>query len=105
MITAEPESVLARTRAWAADYDRLLVHVDFDVLSYESFPIAENTNRRGGLSLTVLGRLIADLASLPNIRALTLTEINRAHAPDPHQSFAALIAILTTALTSPPRSR
>ena len=98
-ITGEPGNVLARTRDWAAEYDRLLIHVDFDVLDYERFPIAENTGIRGGLSLDALGHLITDLLTLPNFRALTLTEINREHAPDEQHSFTALIDMLTTALT------
>ncbi len=92
-------AVAARTRAWARDFDRILVHVDVDVLDFESFPIAENTGRRGGLDLNGLQRLLTMLCSLPNWQALTLSEINPAHAPDEEQSFAQLIDVLGEVLT------
>lgn len=94
----QPEQVAARAREWAAGYDRLLVHVDVDVLDNTFFPIAENTGLRGGLRLAELTTLLTDLCSLPNWRALTLTEVNPAHAPDQPSACAQLIAMLVTAL-------
>ena len=97
-VVTEPSAVAARTRAWAEAFDSVLVHVDFDVLDYDLFPIAENTDRRGGLDLDSLSRLLSDLCGLPNWRALTLTEINPGHAPDEQQSFGQLIAMLGAVL-------
>jgi len=94
----DPASVRARTAEWAAAFDRLLVHVDFDVLDYDTFPIAENTDRRGGLDVESLARLLVDLCALPNQRALTLTEINPAHAPNQQDSFRRLIELLAEVL-------
>ena len=79
---------------WAEPFDRILVHVDVDVLNYDQFPIAENTRRRAGLSLVSLGTLLNELCALPNWRALTMAEINPEHAPDEEQSFQQLIAML-----------
>lgn len=101
-VTAHLDEVLARTTAWARGYDRLLVHVDVDVLDYDRFPIAENTGRRGGLELDHLTRLLTGLCALPNWRALTVAEINPAHAPDEPTSFGRLIACLVESLS--PRS-
>lgn len=106
-VAEELEQVAARTRDWAKAYDRLLVHVDIDVLDFEKFPIAENTDLRGGLDLAALGRLLTELCTLPNWRALTLTEVNPGHAPDERHSFEHLISMLTGALgtqtpTAPP---
>ena len=97
-VMADIEQVATRTRHWAQGYDRLLVHLDVDVLDYEKFPIAENTGRRGGLDLTVLTQLLTGLCALPSWRALTLTEINPGHAPDERHSFQQLIAMLKNAL-------
>jgi len=97
-VVHDPDTVATRTREWAAGFDRLLVHVDIDVLDYDKFPIAENTGRRGGLDLESLARLLRDLCALPNHRALTLTEINPDHAPDEQDSFRRLIAMLAQAL-------
>lgn len=98
-VTEQTEEVVARTLDWADAYDRLLVHVDIDVLDYEKFPIAENTERRGGLDLATLTHVLVGLCSSPKWRTLTLTEINPGHAPDEEHSFHALIDMLTAALT------
>jgi arginase len=96
----DPDAVLARTGEWAIGLDRLLVHVDIDVLDYDAFPIAENTDSRGGLSLDELSALLDKLCRLPSFRALTLTEVNPEHAPDQAAAFERLITMLTTALSS-----
>ena len=94
----DPEGVAARTADWARRFDRLLVHVDADVLEFDAFPIAENTSRLPGLDLPGLTRLLRDLCGLPSWRALTLAEINPEHAPANASSFDALISGLTHVL-------
>jgi arginase len=78
--------------------DRLLVHVDFDVLAQAEFAIAENTRRTRGLTLALLGRLLAELCALTNWRGLTLTEINPERSPDQQRAFEQLIDMLDSAL-------
>lgn len=97
-VIRDPRAVAARTRDWARAFDRLLVHVDVDVLDYAKFPIAENTGLRGGLDLSSLADLLGDLCALPNWRALTLTEINPEHAPDEQHSFHQLTTMLADVL-------
>lgn len=92
------DDTLDRIALWAHDYDRVLVHVDADVLDYSAFPIAENTGLRGGLRLDELGALLVGLCGLPSWGGLTLTEINPDHAPDERESFRQLIGTLVTAL-------
>jgi len=99
-VVDDPGAVAARAREWATAYDRVLVHVDVDVLDYDKFPIAENTGRRGGLELASLTQLLAGLCGLPNRRALTLTEVNPKHAPDERHSFRQLIAMLADVLSA-----
>lgn len=101
-VVDHPEDVAERTRAWAAAYDRILVHVDIDVLDYRKFPIAHEIRDNAGLLLSQLGRLIKDLHALPQWRALTIAEINPDHAPDVAQSFEKLITTLASALGDPP---
>lgn len=93
-------TVAARTRDWAAQFDRVLVHVDADVLDYDQFPIAENTDSRSGLRLEELGRLLRILCTLPNWRCLTLAEINPAHAEVEREAFHLLIEMLGDALSA-----
>lgn len=100
-VLTQPSTVAARTRAWAHSFERLLVHVDVDVLDYDKFPIAENTRRRPGLDLPSLARLLSDLCALPNWRALTVTEINPDHALDQQYSFHQLTALLGDLLQPP----
>jgi len=99
-VVDDPGAVATRTREWATAYDRVLVHVDVDVLDYDKFPIAENTGRRGGLELASLTQLLAELCALPNRRALTLTEVNPDHAPDERQGIRQLIAMLADVLSA-----
>lgn len=35
---------------WAGRFERVLIHLDVDVMDYEDFPIAENTRRKEGLT-------------------------------------------------------
>lgn len=97
-VRGELAAVTERTREWAGHFDRVLVHVDADVLDFDQFPIAENTDSRSGLSLTELGDLLDVLCGLPNWAGLTVCEVNPAHSPDEEDSFRRLIATLGHAL-------
>jgi arginase len=100
-VVDDPDSVADRTRAWAASYDRILVHVDIDVLDYTKFPIAHEIRDAPGLELAQLTRLLRDLCDLPQRRALTLTEVNPDHAPDERESIGRLIEMLREVLGGP----
>lgn len=65
---------------WAPRFGRLLVHVDVDVLDYVDFPIAENTRRNEGLSLSQLVAALREFVAAPNWAALTICEVNPHHA-------------------------
>lgn len=97
-VKADPAGAARRALAWGAHYDRLLVHLDVDVLSYVDFPIAENVRRCDGLGLDALATALAVLVAAPNWRALTVTEVNPDHAPDERDTFGRLIAMLAKAL-------
>ncbi|RWC46107.1 MAG: arginase family protein [Mesorhizobium sp.] len=86
--------------AWGARYERLLIHLDVDVLSFTDFPIAENVRRCDGLSFDALSTALVPLVAAPNWRALTVTEVNPDHAPDERETFGLLIAMLSKALSA-----
>jgi arginase len=67
---------------FAARFDRLLVHVDVDVLDFLDFPIAEETRRYPGLRFDQLIDSLRVLAAAPNFATLTICEINPDHDPD-----------------------
>ena len=94
-VKVDPVAAANRAVAWSSRYKRLLVHLDVDVLSYTSFPIAENVRRCEVLTLDEVSAALSPLLAAPNWRALTLTEVNPDHAPDESGSFLDLIAMLT----------
>jgi arginase len=97
-VKSDPAGTARRARDWAARFERLLVHVDVDVLEFASFPIAENVRRAPGLTLEELSAALAVLLAAPNWRAVTLTEVNPDHAPDEAESFARLIGAFAASL-------
>jgi arginase len=96
-VLEDPAAAVDRVAAWGAAFDRLLVHVDADVLDFTDFPIAENTRVVPGLPFRVLETVVIALLSLPNSAVLTLCEINPGHARDESEQFSALIRMLVRA--------
>ncbi len=99
-VKADPHQAARQALAWAAGYERLLIHFDVDVLAYVECPIAENVRRCDGLSLEEIGVVLGILLKAPNWRALTITEVNPDHAPDEAEIFGRLIATLAGSLGS-----
>jgi len=99
-VKEDPVGAARRAVAWGARYDRLLIHLDVDVLTFTDFPIAENVRRCDGLSFEALSAALAPLVAAPNWRALTVTEVNPDHAPDERETFGRLIAMLSKALSA-----
>ena len=67
---------------WAKKFDRLLIHLDVDVLDFADFPIAENTRRHYGLHFEQLMDALTTLLSASNWVGLTITEVNPEHSDD-----------------------
>jgi arginase len=97
-VKADPIATARRAADWGRRFDRLLLHLDVDVLAYTDFPIAENVRRVPGLTLAELEAALAILLLAPNWRALTITEVNPDHAPDEAITFARLNAMLSAVL-------
>jgi arginase len=96
----DPGAAARRAVVWGAHFDRLLVHVDVDVLSFTSFPIAENVRREDGLTLAALATILDELLAARNWAALTVTEVNPDHAPVLEASFTELTAMLQRAFAA-----
>jgi arginase len=97
-VQAEMKSSTDEVHRWSASFDRLLVHLDVDVLSYTDFPIAENVRRCPGLRFEELGCALETLLEAANWRALTIAEVNPDHAPDEAVAFQKLIGLIAKAL-------
>lgn len=78
-VAADPAKAAAKATAWAARFERLLVHLDVDVLDYANMPIAENTRRNVGLHFDQLMAALGPLLRAPNWAALTVCELNPDH--------------------------
>ena len=66
-VTADPRAAASGVvNGWARDFERLLVHVDVDVLDFLDFPIAEETRRNRGLRFAQLVAALRELVAAPN---------------------------------------
>lgn len=98
-VKSDPHAAVTQVARWASRFEQILIHLDVDVLSFVDFPIAENTRRQAGLTLPELSASLAGLARLPNWRALTIAQIDPQHAPEEHESFGRLNAMLGECLS------
>jgi arginase len=84
--------------ALPAGCERVLVHLDVDVVDFTDAPLSENTGRNVGVpldaALAALERLLAD----PRAAALTVTELNPLHAAADPASLERLVQGLVRAL-------
>jgi len=90
---------------WAKRFERLLVHLDVDVLDYLSMPLAENTRRNEGLRFEQLMAALHPLLCAPNWAALTICEINPDHGEEDGSTLRAFTEVLVDALSASPRIR
>jgi arginase len=66
-------------KTWAPQFDKVLIHLDLDVLDYVDMQLAENYRRNVGLTFDQLMTALDEFLKLPNWSALTITEINPQH--------------------------
>jgi arginase len=64
---------------WAPQFDRILIHLDLDVLDYVDMQLAENYRRNLGLTFDQLMLALDEFLQLSNWSTLTITEINPEH--------------------------
>lgn len=64
---------------WARKFERLLIHLDVDVLDFADMPLAENTRRNVGLSFDQLMAALKVFVGAANWSALTVCELNPDH--------------------------
>jgi arginase len=90
---------------WAHRFDRLLIHLDVDVLDYVDMPLAENTRRNVGLRFAALNEALRVLLRAPNWAALTVCEVNPDHGAADGSTLRSFVDALTEALGGSPRLR
>ncbi|WP_101523201.1 arginase family protein [Nocardioides houyundeii] len=77
------EAATRVVKGWAAQFDRLLLHLDIDLVDFADAPLAENTRRNVALKLETVMAALEVLVAAPNFCGLTVCEINPDHGePD-----------------------
>jgi arginase len=69
----------AIAQGWARHFERVLIHLDVDVLDYLDLPIAEETRRNRGLRFVQLIAALRELVATPGWIGLTVCEVNPDH--------------------------
>jgi arginase len=88
-VAADPAGSAADVASgWARRFDRLLVHLDVDILDFADTPLAENTRRHVGLRFDQLIPALGALLAAPNFCALTVCELNPDHAESDGSTLA-----------------
>jgi arginase len=95
----------AVVNGWVQKFQRLLIHLDLDVLDYLDMPLAENTRRNTGLRFDQLMAALRPLLLAPNWTALTVTELNPDHGERDGSTFRTFAEALADALAPLPRWR
>jgi len=105
-VVADP-SVAARSvvDGWTRRFDRLLVHLDLDVLDYLDMPLAEERRRNRGLRFDQLMASLRVFLQARNWVGLTITELNPDHGEIDGSTLRSFAESLSEALSSSPRFR
>jgi arginase len=105
-VVADPSGA-ARAVAtdWAGQFERLLVHLDLDVLDFVDMPLAENTRRNAGLRFDQLMAALRPLLCAPNWAVLTVCELNPDHGESDGSTLRTFAGALADALAASPRWR
>jgi arginase len=90
---------------WASRFERLLIHLDVDVLDFTDMPLAENTRRNVGLKFDQLVPALRVLLAAPNWAALTVCELNPHHGASDGSTLRMFVAALSETIAAAPRFR
>jgi arginase len=81
-VAHDPKAAAELARQWSMAFDHVVLHFDVDVIDFEDFPIAEEIRRKAGLTLDQAMAALDVLLAIPNLAAITISEINPDHDPD-----------------------
>mgnify|MGYP001827420675 FL=1 len=100
-VIADPAGVARSVaRGWAQRFERLVVHLDVDLLDYLDMPLAENTRRNDCLRFDQLMAALCPLLHAPNWVALTVAELNPDHGEREGSTLRNLAEALADALST-----
>jgi len=105
-VVADPSGAARSvTDGWAQRFDRLLVHLDLDVLDYLDMPLAEERRRNRGLRFDQLMASLRVFLQARNWVGLTVTELNPDHGEIDGSTLRSFAENLSEALSSSPNLR
>lgn len=105
-VAPEPARAAERVvNGWARKFERLLIHLDVDVLDFADMPLAENTRRNVGLKFDKLVAALRVFLTAPNWTALTVCELNPDHGLSDGSTLRTFVAALSDAIAAAPRFR
>jgi arginase len=90
---------------WARSFDRLLVHLDLDVLDYLDMPLAEERRRNKGLRFAQLMAALRSFLDAPNWATLTIAELNPDHGESDGSTMRSFAESLADTFSGCPRLR
>jgi arginase len=99
-VARDPLGEARQARDHMADFDHLLVHFDVDLIDFNDLPLSENAGRAQGLPADVVMLALGELLRAPNLRSLTITEVNPHHGAEDGSTIARFTEALVTALAA-----
>jgi arginase len=99
-VAADPAVAARQALAALADADALAVHFDVDVLDFTDAPLSQAVLRNTGITLDQAGEALAAVLSDPRVRAVSVAELQPAHASADPSVVDRLVAVLAAALAS-----
>ncbi len=106
IVAADPQAAAEKDAlVWGDRFDRLLIHLDVDVIDYENFPIAENTRRKMGLTYETAITALEALLQAQNWRTLTIAEVNPDHGHLDGSTITDFAAAISSAVAQAPALR
>lgn len=99
-IRRDPAGAAHEAREAMAGFDQLLVHFDIDLIDFNDLPLSENAGRAQGLPLDTVMTALTELLRAPNLRALTVTELNPHHGAEDGSTLTRFVDGLVRALAA-----
>ncbi len=99
-IARDARSAARAAREQMAGFDHLLVHFDTDLVDFNDLPLSENAGRGQGLPFGIVMDALGELLRAPNLRALTVTELNPHHGAEDGSTIARFADALVAAIAA-----
>jgi len=97
-IRRDPAGGAREAREAMAEFDQLLVHFDVDLVEFNDLPLSQNAGRAQGLPFETVVTALTELLRAPNLRALTVTELNPHHGAEDGSTLSRFVDGLVGAL-------